>query len=477
MSRDSAHLGTGDRVTNYGRKFGTKKGAIVTSERRAYVVTPTMTYVDGVALPTPADYARDGLGEFLSRIAGRLGREGCVILNGNAARDLGMPSARDELAEDMREHPAAVAARAAGWKVSTIGDWSTFHREGAAIHVGVTTLLDPEAFPFYGERLADLAHHLYLWHERTGSAYHGTPGAAGLSILSNAYPRKGKGIHPAWKPLRDTAAGKVATGPVGAAEDDYHVDHWRAPRAGTLWAHGYDLNRAYVAAAIAVKVCPWELRRTGRTCEWAPDLAGWWQVELSPWTLRHLPDPAGYDPAGRQDKRVRWVTGPTMGLLAQLAEEGVYAGARVLDSWTGPARELLKPWGTALRQAWDACEDCAEAKNRFVKDDELCSVCQAVKMAGRQSLGLFDRATNWIYRPDWHHAVIAMARANLWRKLWKVGGGVNGNGPWPLWVDVDNIWYGSDIEDPREACPEGLTIGVKLGQVKPKASRRSRKGK
>lgn len=125
-----------------------------------------------------------------------------------------------------------------------------------------------------------------------------------------------------------------------------------------------------------------------------------------------------------------------------------------------------------MRQAWDACGECTKLKANFAPDEKLCVVCRAVKNAGRATLGLLDRETNWIYRPDWYHAVIAMARSNLWRKMWKTGGGVNGGGPWPLWVDVDNIWYGSDIEDPREACPDGIVIGPKLGQFKPKSSRR-----
>jgi hypothetical protein len=73
-----------------------------------------------------------------------------------------------------------------------------------------------------------------------------------------------------------------------------------------------------------------------------------------------------------------------------------------------------------------------------------------------------NRPGNSVYRPDWHHAVIAQARSNLWRKLWKVGTTAD---RWPIEIMVDNAWYESDDPDPERARPVGLPPCNRLGQT------------
>lgn len=451
----------------------------MSTKARAYAVTGSMTYVDGIGTPTPPDWSSKGLGAFLDRVAARSDTQAVVLLDGRSARMVGLPATPDEIPDTSA---AAEDARAAGWKVNRLDSWTTFYgKNRPTLRVGIMSMMDPAEFGLASPKLADTTALLAEWHKRTGAAYNGGPGASGCSILSDVYPRAGKGIKPAWKPMRKFGTGdrEVAAGPVDAEEDDYHVERpgdWRAPRGPAWkWAHGYDFNRAYVSACMSVRLCPYELKRTGRRCEWSAERAGWWEVDLPSWPLRHVPDPAGYDPTGKA-RAVRWVTGPTMSLLHELQEQGVYGEIRILDSWTGPAKELLKPWAVRMRDAWDGCPRprCAEIKDAGGRDEDLCQVCQVVKASGRATLGMIGSETNWIYRPDWWHGVKAQFRVNLWRKIWRIGGGPNGPGPWPLWIDVDNVWYGSDIADPRVACPGGIKIGPGLGMAKPKRSKRNR---
>lgn len=444
--------------------------------RKALVIGRDETWSEGGRSATPDGYAAGGLGALLDRIAAGLDREATVIFDAHAAAELALPVTPDELTDVMDAHPCAEEARAAGWTVSAIGPWSTFTRDGRAIEMAVHPLMEysarKKAFergscPLLSPSKSATAAAFAEWHRLTGSAYAGTPGTAGLSILAASQPR-GKGqLNPTWKPKQH--------GPSNGAEDDYQVDHWRARRAGTRWAHSYDLNRAYVGTCAGLMVCPWELKRTGRM-EFNPrdPRAGWYEVELAPWNIDYMPDPAGYDPLDhKKPRRVRWLTMQTVALLHELTELRVYGGIRVLDSWTGPARPVLKPWQTRMRDAWRMLDSIDDS-------DVRARVELALKTAGRETLGLLGRASNWAYRPDWWAAVIAGTRANLWRRAWKIGGGLNGPGPWPLWFDVDNIWYGSDLDDPREAAPEGLPLSpvdgpYNLGEFKPKHSKRSRR--
>lgn len=447
---------------------------------RAFAVTPSVTWVDGIGTATPADWSDGGLGAFLNRIAARVDKEAVILMNVAAARALGLPATPDELPAGPE---LAESARAVGWKVTELGPWTNFFgKEKPALRLGIMSLMDREQFGLGAQKLADVTEMLAEWHKRTGHAYNAGPGASGLSILSACYPRAGRGIKPAWKPLRSTGTGdnvrQVAPGPLDAEEDDYHAGRpgdWHAPRVSLQWAHGYDFNRFYIGACMSAKVAAYELKRTGRRCEWSPDRAGWWEIEVPPWNLRHLPHPAGYDPSGK-DRTIRPVTGATMSLLHELQEQGVIGEVRILDSWTAPGKEILKPWAVKMRDAWDSCPRprCAEIKQAGGSDDDLCQVCQVVKTAGRATLGLMAKRSNWLYRPDWWFTVVAQARVNLWRKAWRIGGGLNGSGPWPLWIDVDNIWYGSDIADPRVACPDGIKLGPGLGQAKPKRSKRNK---
>lgn len=441
---------------------------------------------DGRGHPAPDGWAAGGIGELLTRVAGRFDDQGVILLDRRAGELLGLPVAPGEIPRDhegrligLPDHPAVPEAARAGWSVKKISDWSTFTgKDRPTVRVAITTQLDlgtdrdgnRPRMPLWGPSPADTTACLAWWHDLTGSAYHGHPGMAGTTVLSRLEPTI-DGHPPTWKP-------KI-TGPDDAEEKDYVPKWWRAPRPGPGYIHGYDLNRAYIAAAMVAEVSPFKLQHTGRIA-FDKRRAGWWLAELAPWNESRLPDPAGYTELDnptlptRERKRVRWITTPTLTLLEDLTAQGVYGGVRLLDSWTGPARDgVLRAWAERMRDAYAFRSPSGE----LLDLDELDGprMRYAVKMAGRATLGLFFSPTNWIYRPDWWFAVVALTRCNLWRKLAKVA---RTDGRYPLTVDVDNIHYHSEDANARRAFPAALVdqrgrplfdqAGLKLGCFKHK---------
>jgi len=194
-----------------------------------------------------------------------------------------------------------------------------------------------------------------------------------------------------------------------------------------------------------------ELTHTGKGTPWTPRTAGWWLVELSPWNEPRMPHPAGYvDGPARQI--VRPLTAPTMALLHQLTERGIYGGVRVLDSWTAPAKDgVLRPWATTMRDAY--------ARAAAVDTPAGHMVTRAIKMAGRETLGLLNHETNWAYRPDWWFSVVAMSRANGWRSAYEIGETTD---RWPLKFDTDMMYFDSDERDPAKAAPVWAGAGGRI---------------
>ena len=71
--------------------------------------------------------------------------------------------------------------------------------------------------------------------------------------------------------------------------------------------------------------------------------------------------------------------------------------------------------------------------------------------------GHFHAAGDELHRPDWRHAVIARARANLYRRILKLAPELR-----PLAVDVDCLYIAADVP-PEEL---GLPLGPGLGAFK-----------
>src|SRR5688572_7490215 len=106
----------------------------------------------------------------------------------------------------------------------------------------------------------------------------------------------------------------------------------------------------------SLDVAAWALtHRTGDRFD--PGYAGTSLVDLAPWTAPDLPGPVGYDPENPQrpdgSRRPVLLTTPTLVLLAELAELGIYGGFRVLESWTAPAvRGIFRKAASVLEKTY-----------------------------------------------------------------------------------------------------------------------------
>lgn len=439
---------------------------------RAILITPEYTIVDDRAgVATPSDAFDGGLPALLARVAARFEREGVVLVDQAAAGLLGLPTVGPLPEEGMDAHEAAAAARGAGWTVEKISDWSRFSRKGhASVNLGILPLIDRTECPLLGESDWASVPAFTLWHRLTGRSWRGSAGMAGHAILMDRMRTTGK--------ARITLKLKKPQepDPTAAQELPYLPGQWSGQRPAR-YALGFDLDRAYIGAAGVAEVAPWPLKRTERRPFSAKD-PGWWQVELQgTWNVPHMPDPAGYRRGG---PRVRWVTTPRAALLAQLAEDGLHGGFLVLDSYTmrtdkfdrRPNLRLFREWSEAMGGTYEEAARMRDGAG--VEAQDAAAVVEAVKLVGHKTPGAWASETNFIYRRDWWHSVIAMNGANLWRRAWKVGGGVNGKGPWPWYIDTDCIWYGSDHDDhKRFADDHGIPYdesGIKLGHFKPKGT-------
>lgn len=440
--------------------------------RRTILVSDRWTFLPGdVVVPTPAGSLAGGLGAVVTRIAATLPDGGVLLLDARAAAALGLPAAPadvDQLGEELQEHPAVADLGRAGWSVARLGPWITvWGQDRPRLHLGILPLINPADSPVICSWPHDTLAALELWHRLIGAPYYGTPGWAGTEALRQLADA-GRGKRPTFKPAADLV------GPADAYELPFLADHFKGPLPrGMRHAGAFDMRMAYLSSALVVRLAVWSLKPTGKVDAYDPDRAGWWLVRLSPWQDKRIPDPAGYG-----DGDTRWVTGPTLSLIDPLVAEGIHGGYEILDSWTAPIIQAsngrpLKAWAERIRDGLYA--DLPGPAGAAVK--------VALKQSYSKTVGSLNNLSAPIYRPDWHFAVIAQSRANLWRRMWGIGRNLD---RWPLWIETDNVWYPLAGPDAHAECPTytgangrpaGMVEGNRLGNCQIKAVRELRPAK
>lgn len=401
------------------------------------VVTQLVTYRNGQGFNTGTAVDEvEGLTGFLDRILRAIAGVGVVLLDGWAAERLQLPvGALPEQGEGKR-HPAAVAAREAGWEVSEIHRWSMFRRtDGREIHVGLLEFLDQDHYPLIATdgRYLDTAAALDAWQDLSGGVpYWGDPGdAVNHLIQQTARPLLNRRpIVPAWRPRPPQAVGGAFARTFCRAGFDLSAD------MPGRWLVGYDATRAYLSAMTTVEVAPLPLRATGRR-EFRPGIAGWWLVDLSPWTERRLPAPWGYYPDGQDRDGLVWLTSEDLTLLSKLAGGPWWPGGgfTVIDSFTGPAdRQVMRPAADRLREMWTAAATLTD------KNDER-AIRDTISAGYKAAHGKWRSVNGEIMRPDWAATLVATARCNLWRRIATAAAA----GWFPAYVDgIDTVYYATD---------------------------------
>lgn len=392
------------------------------------LVTETMTWSEKSTGRTPREKVRAGLVTFLDAVVRAVAGVGVVLVDRWVAGQLGLPT--DELPSGGagQTWPAAQAAREAGWEVREIHRWSRFRKGGCDVVIGLYDLMDPDYYPLKQEWPLDTAGALDAWQRLSGGMpYWGDPGDAVNALLTqlSACRMYGKPLVPAWRPKPvEAVAGQYAR--------TFSRDGFERSMPGR-WLVGYDATRAYLSAMTVVPVAPLPLKATGRR-DFDPTQAGWWLVDLAPWTDERLPAPWGYYDEEEDRHGMVWLTTPDLVLLDQLRADGRYAGFTIMDSYTARGdRKVLRPVAERLREMWDAA---AGLDNPQDKEAVRATIAAGYKACH----GKWRSAHGDIRRPDWAAALVATARTNLWRRVDK--------GWPPAYVDgIDTVWYATDHPD------------------------------
>jgi len=126
--------------------------------------------------------------------------------------------------------------------------------------------------------------------------------------------------------------------------------------------------------------------------------------------------------------------------------------------WTRHSR-VLETWYERLRGARTALYDDTTPAGRLALG--ALKYTYALTISGFNSAWHRDKWSS-LYRPDWRHAILAQANANLARALHKM----DREGYTPVAVHKDVVYLVSDEPDPVRACPPSVTLGTGLGHFK-----------
>lgn len=413
---------------------------------RAMIVDTDVTWMEGMGrngyYETPS-WALTDINAFVTSAAQAALSANCdeitVILEPAAAAKLGIPKKAPTKESVAKNHKTLKVLRDGGWKVSSLSPWTTVWVPGrSAVHVGVGPWLHPENNALHADDPGNLAYRLTSFQRITGTAFHGNPGLPALTMLRKLPPPRDDRRRPIkveWTPHWASCTPALSDCERPFAKF-VNPDEKPFP-----FLHGYDAARQYLAAASNTLVTVSQLRRTGNR-EFDRRIAGYWKIKAPAWNVPGLPNPSGYE-AGAEC----WVTSPTLELLEDLDQAGYLTFPEILESWTDEeyVRQFFRPWAAQINDAY----------TRSLLDTTLDgkAVTGTIKGMYKVGIGLMHaHSGRTVCRPDWHHSIIAKARANLFRKMFNVW--VN-MGIAPVEVNYDKVWYGTHHEDPQAWHPLG----------------------
>lgn len=192
--------------------------------------------------------------------------------------------------------------------------------------------------------------------------------------------------------------------------------------------HAYDKNHAYVSSA-NIKLGVGD--HAHETDSAFRDVPGVWLVEAM-----DIYDPLLWDVTrGRE-----WLHTPTVKILRDLGVNLIIKEAYTFEA----ANPVMAQWYEAFSQEFKAINPASE-------DDRIYrQILKAVSLKAIGWLGSSEYAKDWMYRPDWHNAIIADAQARMMHNAVKVK---SLTGQTPFKCEVDCLYYASNEADHIKAFP------------------------
>jgi len=335
-------------------------------------------------------------------------------------RELRHPFVSDGL-DDLHAFPAALTP------------WLDLRKKGAA-GSGVSIV-----FPLYDEHAvwgldtdgATLLAALVAYARAVGAPYYRSPGRTGTDLLQEL-GKRGAGAQREY-PER-------LPGPAGQAETVTELSWLRtlspAERA-KRYLHSYDKNAQWLSAAGVVELGLSgieERRDAGGKVPFDKRLPGYWLARI----------------AGAEE---RWCCTPTVAWAVERGQAVTISEAHV---WTKHSR-AMETWYERLRGARTALQEDATPGGRLALG--ALKYTYALTISGFNSAWHREKRSP-LYRPDWRHAILAQANANLSRALHKM----DLAGHTPVAVHKDCVYLVSDEPDPVAACP--LSLAMMFSQPK-----------
>lgn len=318
-----------------------------------------------------------------------------------------------------------------------------------------------------------VANRLELVSDALGIPFRASPISTGLDLLKILLARE----------IRTslTAAQAVdydQVGPASMGECEPSFDWTRPPTGGErseAFLALFDRGGSYLSTWSSLKIGVGEPERHEKDLAFTPTRAGWWLVQMPKRVEGGVnPYPDLLDPRGNRASQQVWITTPV--LEYGVKELGVEP--EVLASWTWPA-ERSKAW---LKPLYEVLRD-ALTQLRAIPGEDSKAAQGLVKQIYKQMSGHFiSTDSDTRSRPDLRgrddvmdmhhpyafHAMRGKARVAILHQILKIGGGVDGNGPWPVVVsNTDLIGYPTSSLEPAKAWPgEPNKLGWGLGDYK-----------
>jgi hypothetical protein len=213
---------------------------------------------------------------------------------------------------------------------------------------------------------------------------------------------------------------------------------------GMRYVHAYDKSSMYLAACSSMPLGFGKPELvTGGMERFSPKTPGYWHV-IVPSGSAHAEFPAIAPQAP-------WCATPSLSIALE-------AGYRVTfqEAWVWPeAHQPLNPWSKHIRTARDVLRGSSPLAYRALKS----CYTQSIGWLGLRTLA-DSEMPNDLYRPDWRHAIIAAARANLYRNIVKA---YKASGRAPFAVGTDCLYYTAD--DFAETFAQEGALGLRMGDA------------